>query len=67
MKWLKAPATAGALLFLLLTVLGSIWKLSSCHLYGWDLGREVRYSAINGCVVKMPVGWTPRAEIRTEQ
>ena len=69
MKHLKPPAIAGAfaLLFLTLSALGFCWNWSSCRLYGWDLDREVRYSGLTGCLVRMPTGWTPRAELRTEQ
>lgn len=40
---------------------------AECAWYGYQTEREVRYAFGVGCMVKMPSGWTPRTEIRTEQ
>ncbi|WP_016711308.1 hypothetical protein [Pseudomonas monteilii] len=39
----------------------------SCAWYGYQTERDTRYAAFVGCMVKMPNGWVPRAEIRTTQ
>lgn len=67
MSLLKAPAVAGAVLVAVLSVASFGWNWSRCHLYGWDLDRQVRYSGFTGCLVRMPTGWTSKAELRTEQ
>lgn len=40
---------------------------ADCQWYGYQTERTVRYAFAVGCMVKMPTGWTPRSEIRTEQ
>jgi len=40
---------------------------TTCAWYGYQTDRTTRYALGVGCLVKMPTGWTPRAEIRTEQ
>lgn len=64
---MKALTASSALALLLLAGGAFGWKWSACHLYGWDLDRNVRYSLFTGCLVNMPTGWTPRTELRTEQ
>lgn len=70
--WLrKRPVMAGSIAALGL-VLGLICFISalnraSCAWYGYQTERDTRYAAFVGCMVKMPVGWVPRAEIRTAQ
>jgi hypothetical protein len=46
---------------------GSAAHIASCHWYGYQTDRTVRYAAFTGCLVQMPTGWTPRMELRTEQ
>lgn len=38
-----------------------------CHLYGYQTDRTVKYAIGVGCMVKKESGWTPKAELRTEQ
>ena len=58
--------------FDILGVLG-IWLFfrliawGQCSYYGWQTGRDVRYAAFIGCMVKVPTGWIPRNEIRVIQ
>jgi len=40
---------------------------TSCAWFGYQTDRTTRYAMGVGCLVKMPTGWTPRSEIRTEQ
>lgn len=39
----------------------------SCYWYGYQTDRTVRYAMGVGCMVKKESGWTPKAELRTEQ
>lgn len=39
----------------------------SCHWYGYQTERTVRFAMGVGCMVKMESGWTPKMELRTEQ
>lgn len=58
-----------ALAVIILIILFAIAMLhrASCQWYGYQTEREVRYALGVGCLVKLPNGWTPRNEIRTEQ
>ncbi|MFV3332196.1 hypothetical protein ACNFIA_14790 [Pseudomonas sp. NY15437] len=39
----------------------------SCSYYGFQTGRDTRYAAFMGCMVKTPAGWVPRNELRVIQ
>ncbi|MNJ58150.1 hypothetical protein D3C77_537720 [compost metagenome] len=67
MKWLKVPAIAGAVLFSVLTIAGAAYNWAGCAWYGYQTDRTTRYAIGVGCMVKMPTGWTPQRELRTEQ
>lgn len=43
------------------------FKYGTCHLYGYQTDRTVKYAMGVGCMVKKESGWTPKAELRTEQ
>ncbi|QBJ04527.1 hypothetical protein HOV23_gp046 [Pseudomonas phage Lana] len=38
-----------------------------CQWYGYQTDRTVKYAMGVGCMVKKDTGWTPKAELRTEQ
>jgi hypothetical protein len=38
-----------------------------CHWYGYQTDRTVRFAMGVGCLVQKDSGWTPKAELRTEQ
>nr|WP_230376088.1 hypothetical protein [Pseudomonas fulva] len=50
-----------------LIVLVAVLNRASCAWYGYQTERDTRYAAFVGCMVKMPSGWVPRAEIRIAQ
>lgn len=58
-----------AVLVILLVLLAAkaVWNLGTCHLYGFQTDRTVKYAIGVGCLVKKDSGWTPKAELRTEQ
>lgn len=62
-----ATAIAGGVLLLILWIGSAGLNWASCAWYGYQTDRTVRYAAFTGCLVKMPTGWTPRYELRTEQ
>lgn len=39
----------------------------SCSYYGFQTGRDTRYAAFMGCMVKTSAGWVPRNELRVIQ
>ena len=39
----------------------------SCELYGHETGRDVRFAAFVGCMVKIDESWVPRSELRMIQ
>ena len=45
----------------------SVIHYGGCHWYGYQTDRTVRYAMGVGCMVKKESGWTPKAELRTEQ
>lgn len=56
------------LVMLILIWLGNFtWKVGTCALYGYQTDRTVKYAVGVGCMVKKDSGWTPKAELRTEQ
>lgn len=70
--WARRNVAASVILIMLafLTVLigvSAVINRTSCSWYGYQTERDTRYAAFVGCMVKMPQGWVPRAEIRTAQ
>ena len=70
--WARRNVGASVILIMLafLAVLIGITAVAnrvSCAWYGYQTERDTRYAAFVGCMVNMPSGWTPRAEIRTAQ
>lgn len=63
MKWKKWLVLA----ITIVVVVIAIKNWSSCAWYGYQTDRTTRYAYGVGCLVEMPTGWTPRAEIRTAQ
>lgn len=63
LKKLIPVAIILAALFIVLRLLA--W--GQCSYYGWQTGRDVRYAAFIGCMVKVQDGWIPRNEIRVVQ
>jgi len=39
----------------------------NCSYYGFQTGRDTRYAAFMGCMVKTSAGWVPRNELRVIQ
>jgi hypothetical protein len=62
-KKLMLLAAILAVLFVVLRLIA--W--GNCSYYGWQTGRDVRYAAFIGCMVKVQDGWIPRNEIRVVQ
>lgn len=59
-----------AALAVVLGVLFVVMRLiawGQCSYYGYQTGRDVRYAAFIGCMVKVQDGWIPRNEIRVIQ
>lgn len=60
---------AGLIVFLL----GAFWLLhviyvwSLCGWYGYETGRDTRYSMFLGCMVKINDKYVPRSELRVVQ
>ena len=70
--YLRANPLQGVLLIMLaflafLMIASSLISRSSCAWYGYQTDRTTRYAIGVGCMVKMPTGWTPQRELRTEQ
>lgn len=70
----KKGLSARTLTWLILLVLvllfmtgKALWNLGSCQWYGYQTDRTVKYAIGVGCMVKKDSGWTPKAELRTEQ
>ena len=70
----KVSRKAKLQLWLILAVLVvGVWGVlrliawGQCSWYGYQTGRDVRYAAFVGCMVKSGPHWVPRTEIRTEQ
>ncbi len=57
--------SAGALALFMTAMSLANW--TGCAWYGYQTDRTTRYAFGVGCMVKMPTGWTPRHELRTEQ
>ena len=67
MKATKASLLAtGAVLVLAVTAMSAA-NWAGCAWYGYQTDRTTRYAFGVGCMVKMPSGWRPRSELRTEQ
>ncbi|MNJ19061.1 hypothetical protein D3C77_133770 [compost metagenome] len=56
----------GAVLVLIVAAMSAA-NWAGCAWYGYQTDRTTRYAFGVGCMVKMPAGWTPRRELRTEQ
>lgn len=70
--YLRANPWQGALLIVLailafLMIASSLINRGFCAWYGYQTDRTTRYAIGVGCMVKMPTGWTPQRELRTEQ
>lgn len=70
--YLRANPLQGVLLIMLaflafLMIASSLISRGSCAWYGYQTDRTTRYAIGVGCMVKMPTGWTPQRELRTEQ
>lgn len=48
-------------------ILGRLAAWGTCAWYGYQTGREVRYAAFIGCMVKTQEQWVPRNELRVIQ
>lgn len=48
-------------------LLSSLASRATCSYYGFQTGREVRYAAFVGCMVKVNDAWIPRSELRVMQ
>lgn len=62
-----------AVCLVLFTALLIFWLLlrlfawGSCSWYGYQTGRDTRYAAFIGCMVRVNQQWIPRNEIRIVQ
>lgn len=66
----KQKLAAAAVIAVAALVSGVIYftmTRGACAWYGYQTERTTRYAAFVGCMVKTDRGWTPRAELRTEQ
>jgi len=67
MKNSSAAVLATAVVVAAYLVVSAAIHYGGCHWYGYQTDRTVKYAMGVGCMVKMPTGWTPKAELRTEQ
>ncbi|MCE0989348.1 hypothetical protein GEV41_13630 [Pseudomonas putida] len=70
--WARRNVTTSVILIMLaflvfLIIVTAAVNRASCSWYGYQTERDTRYAAFVGCMVRMPNGWVPRAEIRTAQ
>lgn len=52
---------------LILWLLLRLFAWGSCSWYGYQTGRDTRYAAFIGCMVRVNQQWIPRNEIRIVQ
>lgn len=67
MKASTATAVATAVVVGAIFLVNAAINYGGCHWYGYQTDRTVKYAAGVGCMVKKETGWTPKAELRTEQ
>lgn len=56
-----------AAFLLLIWILIRLMDWGMCTYYGHQTGRDTRYTAFLGCLVRANNGWIPRNEIRVLQ
>lgn len=66
---IKVRTAAAVLVALLLAVwlIGRLFAWGACEWYGHQTGRDTRYAAFIGCMVKVDDNWIPRTELRVVQ
>lgn len=67
MKTSSALYLAVGIILVVVVAVKAVVNYGSCHLYGYQTDRTVKYAMGVGCMVKKESGWTPKAELRTEQ
>lgn len=65
----KFAKAIGVLIATLLLVwfVGRLFAWGTCSWYGYQTGRDTRYAAFIGCMVKVESNWIPRSELRVVQ
>ncbi|BBP82435.1 hypothetical protein PHLH8_20770 [Pseudomonas sp. Pc102] len=66
MKWRKI-AFLIFVAFALLWLVARAFSWGACSWYGYQTGRDTRYAAFIGCMVKVDERWVPRSELRIVQ
>lgn len=64
---LRKVAVALVALLLLAWIIGRLFAWGTCSWYGYQTGRDVRYAAFIGCMVRVNDAWIPRNELRVVQ
>lgn len=67
MKTSTAAYLAVGIIVVAVGAVNAAINYGGCHLYGYQTDRTVKYAMGVGCMVKKDTGWTPKAELRTEQ
>lgn len=66
-RFLKLALLIWAAFALVTFIASRLFAWGVCEWYGSETGRDVRYSAFIGCMVKVNDTWVPRSELRIVQ